>query len=179
MADLIDSYSEANVDDTLNGKKYIGQTFTSPGGYLLDSAKFYLKRGTALTGNIYALLYALTGTPGTDAVPTGSILATSDAVAASSVGAAYALIEFTFSGAERVELAAQDYGICYYLESGNTSDSLLGFDASSATHGGNVFWSVTDGTTWDKLGAGFDAAFYVYGADAASGGGEMLLLGIG
>lgn len=86
---LIDSYGSKNYN--AQGEVYSvyparGLAFTTPTtAYTLDSVSFYIRRYGTLSGNCYAKLYAATGTIGTDAVPTGSALATSAAVSASAI----------------------------------------------------------------------------------------------
>ena len=112
MAILIDSYSESNVD---SGKglyiggintEYASQSFNSGDGGTLDYIVFNLYNDGSPPGNMYAEIYAHTGTYGTDSTPTGSPLATSDVVATSSLSSyPGTLITFTFSGIEKINLS--------------------------------------------------------------------------
>jgi hypothetical protein len=171
VATLVDSYSESNQDSysTLNSSTYVahGQSFTGSDGKL-DSAKFYMKKAGTPSGNIYAYLYAHSGTFGTSSVPTGSALATSDAVDFSTVEtSAYALYTFVFSGANRYTLAdATHYVLVLSVQSATTSTGngiMLGNDASSPSHDGN---SCRYLSSWASYGSR-DDCFYVYKADAA------------
>lgn len=107
MANTIDSYSESNQNNftQLGSASYTeaGNSFTGDGNKL-DSAVFFLRKTGSPTGNATAILYAITGTPGTDATPTGAALATSDNFNVSTLTGTFALTTFTFSGANRVTL---------------------------------------------------------------------------
>jgi hypothetical protein len=92
-----DSYSETNWDtiaiidasDTLEA----AQSFNGSGG-ALSGCRFYLRRYGSPTRNVTAKLYAITGTHGTDAKPTGAALATSDPVNIESIGTTIELVHF-------------------------------------------------------------------------------------
>lgn len=166
---LLDSYSEANSnpagDFPLNNTYHgAGQAFTNPTAtQKLSSAKFYMKKVNSPTGNCYAKLYAKTGTVGTDAKPTGAALAVSDVVDVSTLGSAFALKTFTFSGANQIALTAAT-GYCLVVEyaDGTATDYIVvGFDSTSPTHAGNRCWYTT---SWSG-DATWDCCFYIYGLD--------------
>jgi hypothetical protein len=167
MATIVDSYAESNQDDQdgmwSGGKTYIGQSFTCSTAATLDSAKFFLKKAGSPTGSIYAVLYAETHATayGTDSVPTGAALATSDAVDVSSLTTSFQLITFNFSGANRVALTAPTYYCieCNYSGGASGTDPIVGEDSSSPTHSGNWHYYTT---SWLSNGA-VDTIFYVYG----------------
>lgn len=175
MATLIASYSEANVDSTgsLRGpilRVDIGQAFINPTSVTLDSCKFFLKikNGGPLNGDMTALLYAVTGTPGTDGKPTGAILATSDIVNESVLTGTFALITFNFSGAQRITLAASTNYIimCRADGTADVSDIAIGYDASSPT-GTNQNYAEGNGVSWSGFST-IDTAFYIYAASPVS-----------
>jgi hypothetical protein len=62
----------------------LGQSFTG-NGLVLNSATFRIIKNNSPTGNIYAKIYAHTGTFGTSSVPTGAALAISAAYDAATV----------------------------------------------------------------------------------------------
>ncbi len=167
MATLIHSYSESNAD--YNSPIYssaaniqCGQSFSNPNSITLDSCKFYLNKEGSPPGNIVAKLYAHTGTFGSTGVPTGSALATSDAVSASSLGTSSSLITFSFSGANRITLdASTNYVILLEYSSGNASN-LVNVRICTGTHtdAGNRVYS-SNGTSWTYNE--YDCAFYIYG----------------
>ncbi len=163
MATIVDSYSESN--QSLNRPLYngstikYGQSFTGDGG-TLNSVKFYLYKTGSPTGNVIAAIYAHSGTFGTNSVPTGSALATSDNFDVSTLTASYQLISFTFSGANKITLTNGTYYVVVVEYGGGDSSNRLqvGYDTSSPTHSGNESFYVS---SWNYLVDG-DACFYVY-----------------
>ena len=83
MSTIIDSYSESNYVTAGYGMSPlgygVGQSFTGD-GKTLSSVKFYARKVGSPTGNIYAKIFAHSGTYGTSSVPTGTELAVSGAV---------------------------------------------------------------------------------------------------
>lgn len=162
----IDSYSEANRDGnwnfyTVNGYKQAGQAITLPSDVSITSVKFYLKKAGSPTGNAYAKIYASTGTVGTDAHPTGSALATSDALDVSTLTTSFQLIEFTFS----TPYSASAGDICIlvdYAGSAAPNYVYVGNDISSPTHSGNSFAQTHVGAP-NYSEFTYDACFYLYG----------------
>lgn len=164
---LLDSYSESNANDYIaayTSSFYIfGQCFTNASSAVLDSIKFYLKKAGTPTGSAYAKVYAVTGTYGTNATPTGSALATSDAFDISTLTTSPGLVTFSFSAANQITLSAStNYFIT--IESNNGSflnNVLVGYDTSSPSHGGNFVYS-SDGLAWTATSL-YDCIFYIYG----------------
>lgn len=104
----VDSYSEANRDSEWSifgaASSAVSQSFTAT-GVTLDSAKFYLRKSVGSpTGNATAILYAHSGTFGTNSVPTGSALATSDPFDVSTLTSSFQLATFNFTGVNRYAL---------------------------------------------------------------------------
>ena len=114
---LIASYDDPEAWYPVYNGGQRGECFIMPASkYTLTSCKFNLQKAGSPTGNCYARLYAVTGTIGTDAVPTGSVLATSDAKDVSTISTSTGLVEFSFSGAEQYELqASTNYYIGIYF----------------------------------------------------------------
>lgn len=174
MSTLCDSYSESNKDGYYPLSNYtgypiaVGQTFTGNGG-TLTSVKFYMKRYGMSTGNVYATVYAHTGTWGSTGKPTGSILAQSANVDVTSISnSVYELVTFTFSGDDQITL---EDGVHYCVAVWYTVNSymLVGRDESSPTHNGNAFNYVT---SWNYSTGGYDLPFYVY--TEGGGGGAFI-----
>jgi hypothetical protein len=185
MATLIDSYSESNVNgsDVVFGSgggdtSKRGQSLTCGGVYTLDSAKFYLKKTGSPTGNAYAELWSHSGDYGTSSVGS-SLLATSDTFDVSSLTTSSQLITFTFSAAQRIELAASYYVLMLKFTGGDASNNVqIGYDSSSPSASGNYVY-MTNVSTWGAISA-VDIAFYLYGEAAAAGTSkDALLLGCG
>jgi hypothetical protein len=160
---IVDSYSESNVSGYYGTSEpflstFEAQSFTGNGG-TLASVKFYVKKIGSPTANAYAFIHTHTGTFGTNGTPTGSALATSDGVAYSGISTSATLVEFTFSGANKITLTN---GTRYFVAitstqtSGNGLD--VGVDETSPSHAGNQAYF--DGM-WVSVG-GADDAFYVY-----------------
>jgi len=178
MARLIDSYSESNQDasELVNseGEIRVGQSFTNSITGILDSAKFYLKRGGSgglPTGNATVTIYAETHATayGTDSLPTGSILATSATFDVSTLTTSYQLITFNFVGAQRISLNASTYYCVIFNYSGGDSTNYVavgGDDSSPTASGNNIWYNVVN--DW-KYRNTRDTCFYVYGADITTG----------
>jgi len=165
----IDSYYTAapawNVYALYNGNYIIAsQSFYNAVSTTLSSCKFYLSKLDSPTGNMVAKVYSYTGTPGTNARPTGSALATSDTVDITTIPTyptATELITFTFSGAEKISLSATTY-YCITIEysGGDSSNYLFVRADTSNPHSGNS--GAYYPSSWD-VSAGKDLIFYVYG----------------
>ena len=160
---LIDSYSEANSDTQFvlgsGVNTRIGQSFTGNGAPL-DSAMFYLKIATGTpAGNLTASIYTHSGVFGTSSVGTGAALATSDVVPASTLTGSFALIEFTFTGVNRITPTnATKYIVAVEDSSADAShNEHVGVDQTSPTHAGNSCYY--DGAVWTADNA-YDVIFY-------------------
>lgn len=161
----VDSFSESNSDSsaitftaTVTG---LGQTFTTTGATILKSAVFYMKKTGTPTGNANAKVYAITGTPNTDAKPTGSVLATSDNFDVSTLTGSLALITFTFSGAQQITLsAATNYAIVVEYGSADASNHPdFGVDLIGSSDATGNACRLTSGV-WASQS--YDVCFYVY-----------------
>jgi len=184
MATLIDSYPSANKSGNSDDKTYhpssvnltsaAGQAFTcSLSNMKIIEAIFYIAKVGSPTGNAHAVLYAITGTYGTNAVPTGSALATSDDFDISTFGTTHSLKTFTFSGAQQYVMQDSTYYCIEFENPASGGGAFLdthnyirfGIDITSSTHSGNGSyyrngsWSVS---TNDRI-------FYVYGDPAPTG----------
>lgn len=132
------------------------QTFTvGISAVTLSRAIFYLQKIGSPTGNCYAKLYATTGV-GT--APTGSPLATSNAVDVSTIGGSLGLIDFEFED-EYLMGVATTYGISFEYTGGDGSNYVnIGMDNSSPGHSGEAYYYVS---SWTGP-AGYDHVFYVH-----------------
>ena len=172
---VLDSYSESNFS-TYNPGIYgpssgshsiAGQTFRNVNQCVLDTCKFYGSKTAGLTGSAYALIYAITGTLGVNAKPTGSILATSDAFDVSTIvtyGNGNGLFTLTFSGANKITLSANtNYAIVLKFEGGSSGNAInLGIKYDSPTHQGN--YTYLSNNNWNSADS-WDCCFYVYGIE--------------
>lgn len=164
VTSIIDSYSEINQNSTNTlsvGFFEAGQTFNVADDTILSKATFYIKKSSTPTGNAYAKIYAITGSSGTDAVPTGAALATSDAVNVSGLTTSYALTDFTFSGANKITLSAGiQYAVSIYYDGAAGLKQLIVGDSTTITHSGNAY-TMTDAGVYSAINK--DLCFYVYG----------------
>lgn len=178
MSILIDSYSESNGTSTysLHGTSgQRGQSFTGNGNKI-TSAKFYISKNGTLTNSVVARVFAHTGTYGTSSLPTGSALAISDSITASTLSTSLTLVTFTFSGSNQIVLNnGVNYCIeLYYPYDAGTSDYIgMRADTTSPTHGGNAYFSTT--TAWSTV----DYCFYIYGEATTAVSRLLTLTGVG
>jgi hypothetical protein len=157
---------EAQFDnyDIANGDQYnyvagsgenrrIAQSFTAVDGLLSKFAVWLRKTGSP-TGNITAVLYAHTGTFGTTGTPTGTALATSDALSAASVATVDTEYTFTFSGVNQYSMTAgTNYWLSIEFSGGSTSNKIgVIMDISSPTAPGRAAYY--NGTTWSFTTSG-------------------------
>ena len=158
---LIDSYDPitSNVM-SLYTDMPDAQSFTGA-ALKLTKAQFYLKKvaESSPTGNMYAKLYAHTGTFGVDGVPTGEPLATSGAVDASTLTDEFVLTDFVFTD-EYVMSADTKYCIALF----GVDDTDTKFDYETLEHGGVM--SFDEGEGW-YIEEPMELLFYVYGEEAA------------
>ena len=175
---LIDSYGTGNRDTFIGmtdthpsaGEiSAVGQSFTTP-PYLLNltSVKFHLSDNSgAPDGTVTAAIYAHTGTYGTSSVPTGLALATSNAIAATTITAGYVLYEFTFTGGI---LLNRSTPYCFAVYRDNSNEQVnVGTDSSAPSHSGNTFQY--NAGAWGAIAR--DTIFYIYGKPVY-GAGEYL-----
>ncbi len=157
----VSSYSESNQNATQalgNGTiTGVGQSFTGT-ATVLSKTTFYLSKTGSPTGNIVAKLYLETGTLGTSSTPTGSALAVSNPVDASTLTGSLALTDFYFPS-WWFTMAAVDYVVTLEYSGGDGSNFVnVGVDTSSPGHAGNL--STYNGS-WSAV-SGTDSCFYVY-----------------
>ena len=152
---------------------YFGQSFSNTSASVLNSCRFKLQKSASPTGYIYVNIYAHTGTYGTTGLPTGSALATSDGVDASTISTTATEYTFTFSGTNKINLSASTYYclVAFYTGGSSTNKIRIYFYSSGTIniHPGIAFYSA-NGSTWTKIStpAYSDCRFYVYGDDAAA-----------
>lgn len=180
MPTLLDSYSETNYSgyaalrigvDVFDRVWEYGQTFTPGSSMPLDSAKFYLQKVGVPTGNIRAELYRHSGTWGVAGYPTEyTPVAVSDYIDVSTLSTSFSLVNFNFSGINRINLTAGTHYciVVNFSNDSNTDVVRVGNDASASSHAGNNFYRFENDGTWAPLyyGNDYDVIFYVYGGSA-------------
>lgn len=155
------SYSETNQSTDYDvgntkGQQAVAQSFTATAGDL-SSARFYLKRVGAWTGDSYAELYASDG--GSPPKPTGAALATSEVVALSTIGTSYEVVQYDFADAYTLS-AATVYHIAFRSDAGG-STIYVDLGADNTAPGDAGFMSTETSGVWSS-DATADACFYVY-----------------
>jgi hypothetical protein len=131
----------------------------------LSSMKFWLKKYGNPDCRLVVRAYVATGTVGTDAKPTGDALAESNVVDGATLSSAGGLVEFVFTGANKITLnSGQSYCFLVLCKSATLIDGSNYFDvwvdAISPTHAGN------NCVYYDGAWAGsayYDSCFYLYG----------------
>ena len=133
---------------------YIGQTFTGNGEHI-KNVIFSMYTNTATTGNIVCYIYAHSGTWGSTGLPTGSPVATSDAIVVTSFAG-----NFTFTGAQCVQLVNGTHyvAIAYYAQLTGVQVLLL-YKNNTGAHAGN-YVSGKSGPTW-SYNSSYDLRFQV------------------
>ena len=168
---IVDSYfpnPSATSSKYLNNIQFAaGQSFTNTSTVTLDSSVFYLRKFGSPTGNITARIYDHTGTYGTNSLPTGSPLATSDTVSAATIATTRTLHTFTFSGANRIILSANTKYCTVISYSSGTAVNYIEVIAYLSNHSGNGFVGDTS-LVWNIVTfPSDDFDFYVHGVPPA------------
>lgn len=160
----VDSFTESAYDSTTTLSSTLrlgaGQCFNSDNGGVLNRVSFYLSKSNTPTGNAVAKIYALSGTYGTNAIPTGSALATSDNFDVSALTTTIGLKEFSFSGAQKITLSpSTNYFVSIEYSGGDSFNFVtVGLDSTSPAHGGNH--AQLQSGTWTAFSS-IDTIFYL------------------
>lgn len=158
-----DRYDFSNQNNTAYRNNYIGQAFTGSGEKLNSIALSVAKSGSP-TGNAVIQIYNETHSTafGTDSIPTGSILATSDNFDVSALTTSSAVKSFTFSGANQITLTngSKYVAVLYYNFPDINNYITVGIDSTSPTHAGNYITSA-DGSSWTP-NATMDIVFLIF-----------------
>lgn len=126
----------------------------------VTSIKFYLKKSGLPTGNAICRIYAATGTLGTNAVPTGSVLVSSGNFDVSTLTTDYALYEFTFTSPYEVTPGA---AYCFILENPATGIETSKYPIMNGSTNNNA---ATNMPYFINGGWGtetFEPIYYLYG----------------
>jgi hypothetical protein len=134
------------VNDTT---KRVGQSFESEHRAILESVKLNLLKSGSPTGSAYVKIYEITGSYGTTAVPTGSPLATSDALDVSTLSIyAYQQKTIAFSGANKILIeSGHRYALIFEYADGTSSNYVrVGMDSAGSTYPGNPIIGTAEGS---------------------------------
>lgn len=143
----------------------VGNSFTG-NGMSVATAQFYLQRsGTIANGsNCFAVIYAHSGTFGTSSIPTGTALATSNAIDASTLSTTQGLVTFTFP-TPYVTVSGTKYVVTFEF-AGGSSNKLINAGYGTAAGSGN--FSSKTATTWTANSAR-RLVFYVQAPNTITG----------
>ena len=153
-------YAETNQDADGDLRKSSvatrrAQTFTPSVSGKLSQVKFYLKKVSTPTGNIFAKLYATSSSK-----PSGTALTTSANVDVSTLSTDYGLITFTFSTPYLISKANM-YAIS--VEGSWTMDGSsyvkVGLDSNGDFLGGKHWYY---GASWSSIAPAEEVIFYCY-----------------
>ena len=165
---IVDEYAQSNfntsfgLDGATSNGTAVGQAFTGNGSKL-DKAKFYISKTNSPSGNVYAKLYALSGTYGETAIPIGSALATSIPIDASIIPLTKSWVEFSFSVDYTLVNGTKYFIVIEHLNTNATNHLSIGVDNSTSTHSGNyaLFNTSSNPSVWVGFDFGQDLIFQV------------------
>ncbi len=148
------------VDANVDASQVWGQTFEVVNTSKLKNITLDFKTNGTPSGSFTVKIYALTGTYGSSAVPTGSVLATSDTVNVSSLSGTYGSYTINFSGANQITMTAgQRYAFAIDYTNTTWPNALLTHVKTPSFYGGNaVYYSAG----WNSL-SGYDTVFDIQG----------------
>jgi len=162
-SDPVSNYTGSEESYSGSIELYIAQSFSNTSSCTLASCQFYLSKSGSPTGIIYAYVYAHSGTYGSTSIPSGSALATSNAVDISTLSTSMQTIALTFSGVNQIWLSASTKYVLVVAYAGGNYNNRLNVGADWTTKGGSGNFSYSaDGLTWSPY-SGEDILFYVYG----------------
>lgn len=178
---LVQSYSESNFTVNFSvhnggfGNERIGAPFKGD-GTAISRVVFYLSKTGSPTGNAHVRIYDLGVQEAPyyhDTVPGGSALAESDAVDVSTIAGSSSLIEFSFSGSNRILLTDDNYyaAILEYDDAGSSSSDRLNFgtdstpaDDTSVDRELYIIRYRDNEADWSSTVA-YDPIYYIYGEE--------------
>lgn len=145
---IIDECTTANTYKDWNADSLTGwgQSFTGD-GFRVVGVIFNMKKTGSPTGNAVCKIYAHSGTYGSSSVPTGTALATSDALDVSTLSTTATDKTFIFSSSNKIQLDSGTY-YCAVIEysNGDASNYISTYYAGVGAHGGCVVRRISG--TW-------------------------------
>ena len=164
-AELITSNTGSVIDtNPVNNNEYKawGEALTIPSegpDYWLSSFMVSLRRYGSFSGDVWAEVYATTGTVGSDAYPTGSSLAVSASFDSTSIStSAYQWVTLEFDETFKLE-AGTSYVLVVTSDTGTSSDYVSTRLTDETDHPGNA--AVLYGSKWSS--SAIDCQFKLYG----------------
>lgn len=162
---LIDSYTGTIVYQLGLWPQWIeeGMSYSNPQRYTLDKVIVSLKRVGSPGGNMYARIYAHTGTFGVSSLPTGSVLATSDAISTNSISTSAQSVTFNFSSTNRITLYESTYYVIELTSNNGDASNYIGVGAViSGSASGNMNGYDSDGGRYNVISS-YDMVYEIYG----------------
>jgi len=161
----IDTYAVGNQDAGISmyndNNEQVGFALAYT-GEAIQSVQFYLKKTGSPAGDIKAKIFASTGSVGSTAKPTGSMLAESVSLSPSVLTGSYVMTELTFEGPYTTSSA--DYCVLIEYSGGDASNYIeVGTDSSTPSHGSNTFATDAKDSGWAE-DATQDLIFDIYKA---------------
>lgn len=161
--------SNQNTSNSMYGSSQssIGQALALSAGGVLNMIQFSLEKVGAPTGTIIVRVYNITGTIGTNAVPTGSAIANSNTIDVSTLPTGgFSLIPFFFSGTNKITLTnGQQLAIAVEYTGGDASDYVNVGSQNGLTGVNGVYTSA--GFTWNTTTT-FEQIFSIYANGSSS-----------
>ena len=148
----IASYSDTNRDDQFIMRsavhEQVGSAITLSGDEAIQYVSFSIDKVGSPTGTCSCVIYAATGVTGSNATPTGNVLARSIDVDVADFDGTFRMRDFTFEDPH--SLTAGDYVFLLEYNGGDSSNHIrCGIDASSPTHANaNLVSTNSKGSTW-------------------------------
>ena len=148
----IASYSDTNRDDQFIMRSAVheqgGSAITLSGDEAIQYVSFSIDKVGSHTGTCSCVIYAATGVTGSNATPTGNVLARSIDVDVADFDGTFRMRDFTFEDPH--SLTAGDYVFLLEYNGGDSSNHIrCGIDASSPTHANaNLVSTNSKGSTW-------------------------------
>ena len=125
MGQILDQYYGTSLQGLLvlasDASTKAAETFYVPYNIRISSASFNLVRAGSPTGNVNYAIYALSGTPGSNALPTGTALATTNTYNVATIPTTATGIELSFTGS--VVLTPGYYAIAAEYSGGSFAGS--------------------------------------------------------
>lgn len=163
MAVEYENYTDASSDDSFNGTKWEGQTFTPSVTHTISYVVLKMYKVNSPTHNITVSIRATSSD-----LPTGSDLC-SATINASTLTTNSSGANYTFTFGTNPKLSAgTKYAICVN-DSGDSSPnaSVIFFNTSGSYSGGDMVRSTNSGSTWSFPGSGWDMYFQEWGEPSA------------
>ena len=169
MPTLVSSYEQGVSAETFifdTNLTIASQSFTlsSATSTPLYSAKFWLFKYGAPTGNAYVKIFNVSG-PIASTTPSGSAIATSDPINVASLPTSATLTEVLFTGSNAITLPAGNYSVGIEFIGGTITNCIAVSHAISNTGSAPGSSSFYKSPTWTLFNSGDDTSYYLYTAD--------------